>query len=119
MHIQKTIGDDPSYFDSVEVLVPQLNLNSFQRIVDLLRSESAKEHHLSFCRDEEEVPSSSVDLAIKREAIESFDHAPVPRIRLTLQPKNLGDQRPVLDQNRANLNSWRHKILSKKLAGRA
>src|SRR5437868_10861319 len=69
-HIQKTLGNDPSYFEAVEVLVPHLHQNSFQRILDLLRSESAKEHHLCFCRHEEEVPSSSVDLAIKREAIE-------------------------------------------------
>src|SRR5437660_180703 len=44
----------------------------------ILRSESTKEHHLYFCRHEEEVPSSGVDLAIKGKAIESFDHSPVP-----------------------------------------
>src|SRR5207302_569692 len=58
-HTQKTLGNDPSYFVADEVLVPHLDQNSFQRILDLLRSESAKEHHLCFCRHEEEVPSSS------------------------------------------------------------
>src|SRR6184192_3153871 len=96
-HTQKALGNDSSYFEAVEVLMPHLRQNSFQRILDLLRSESAKEHHLDFCRHEKEVPARSTDLAIKGETIEGFDYAPIPRPGLTLQPKELGYPRPLFD----------------------
>jgi hypothetical protein len=53
---------------------------------------------------------SSMDLSIERKAIETFDYAPVSRVRLALQPKNLGDQGLLLDQNSADLNFWRHRL---------
>src|SRR5712692_3400068 len=108
-HTQKALGNDCSYFEAVEVLVPHLRQNSFQRVLDLFRSESAKEHHLYFCRHEKKVPARSVDLAIKGETIEGFDHAPIPRAGLALQPKELGYQRPIFDENRSDFNGWRHK----------
>ena len=64
-HNHATLGNDSSYFEAVEVLVPYLHQNPFQRVLDLLRSKRTKEHHLYFCRYEEKVPSSRVDLAFQ------------------------------------------------------
>src|SRR5690242_910447 len=90
--------------------MPHLRQNSFQRVLDLLRSESAKERPLYFCRHEKEVPARSMDLAIKGETIGGFDHAPIARAGLTLQPKELGYKRPFFEQNRSDFECWRHKF---------
>src|ERR1043166_1473762 len=93
--------------------MPHLCQDSFQRVLDFLRSESAKEHHPYFCRHEKEVPACGMDLAIKCETIEGFDHAPIARAGLTLQPEELGYQRPFFDQNRSDFEGWRHKFSHK------
>jgi hypothetical protein len=49
-----------------------------------------------------------MDLAIESEAIQSFEQAPFPGTRLTLNPKNLVHPRPIFHQNRADLNGWWH-----------
>src|SRR5450759_2368858 len=74
-------------------------------MLDLVRPKRAKKHHLHFRRDKKEIPSRGTDLAIKSGAIERLDHAPVPRVGLTLQPKEL---RPFRHQDRADLNFLGH-----------
>ena len=76
--------------------------------MDLLRSQSAEEHHLHFRCHEKEVPARGVDLALKGEAIQGRDRAPVPCVGLIFQSQEFGHPRPLLHQNRADLNCWRH-----------
>jgi hypothetical protein len=78
-----------------------------QGVLDLGRSGSAKEHHLYFCRDEKEVPSRGMDLAIEGEAIEPTDYAPFSRAGFTLQFKEFRDPRAVFDQNGSDFYGWR------------
>src|ERR1700682_338747 len=68
-HTQKTLRNDSGNFKAIKVLVPHLPQNSLQCVLDTLRSHSTKAHHLYFCRHEKEVPSCSMDLAIKGETI--------------------------------------------------
>lgn len=69
---QEASGNDSSYFKPVEVLFFYLLQNPIQRALDLRRSQRAKEHRFDFCRHEKEIPTGSMDLAIKREAIQNF-----------------------------------------------
>jgi hypothetical protein len=76
-HAQKALGNDPSDFEAIEILFPHFSQDSLQCVLDLLCSNSAKEHHLNFCRHEKEVPAGGLDFAIKAEAIQRFELAPV------------------------------------------
>lgn len=67
-----------------------------------------QKHYLHFRRDKKEIPSRGVNLAIKSEGTERLDHAPVPRVGLTLQP---GERRPFRHQDRTNLNFFWHEGL--------
>jgi hypothetical protein len=68
-HTEKTLGDDFRDLKGIEVLPLRLCYNSLQSILDFLRFERTKEHHLYFGRHEKEVSSRGMDLAIKRETI--------------------------------------------------
>src|ERR1700736_2902172 len=115
-HTQKTPGNDPSYFEAVD-LGPHLHQNSFHCVLNLLRAERTKENDLYFRRHEKELPPCGMDLAIKGEDIQRHDQVPVPRIGLALQAKELCHQRLLFDQNRTDFG-WRHEVLSGK-TGRA
>src|SRR2546423_7920464 len=92
---KNALCNDPSDFEAIEVLHPHFSQDSLQCVLDLFRSTSAKENYLDLCRHEKEVPPCGMDLAIKGEAIQRLDQAPVPRAGLTLQSKELRHQGPV------------------------
>src|ERR1700686_3477467 len=81
-----------------------------QRVLDLLCSERAKKHYFYFRRDKKEIPSRGANLAIKSETIERLDHAPVARVRRTLQALawKAQERRPLRHQDRADLNFLGH-----------
>src|SRR5579864_2928434 len=108
-HAQKALGNDSSDFKAIKTLRLHFRENSLHRILDSGRSKSAKEHHLYFCRHEEEIPARSMDLAIKRETIQPTDYTPFSRAGLTLQPEELPNQRALFDQNGSDIYGWRHK----------
>ncbi len=70
---QKTFRNNSRDLDAIEVLLLYLPEDLLQCVLDLLRSEGAKEHHLDFSCHEKEVPSCGMDLAIKGEAIQPLD----------------------------------------------
>src|SRR6266852_8812705 len=81
-----------------------------QRVLDLLCSQRAKKHYFHFRRDKKEVPARGANLAIKSEAIERVDDAPVAGVGLTLQALAWKAQkrRPLRHQDRADLNFLGH-----------
>src|SRR5437870_4468660 len=100
---KKTLGNNSSDFEAIEVLPRHLCQDSLQCVQDSLCSKSAKERYLDFCRHKEEVPSRGMDLAIKSEAIQRLDQSPIPQARLTLEPKKFRHLGPLLHQNCADL----------------
>src|SRR3979490_163019 len=86
----KTLCHNSSYFEAIEVLRPHLSQDSLQCVLDLSRSDHPEEHHLHFRCQEKEMPTGSTDLTIKGKAIQTLEHAPLPRVRFTLQRNDLG-----------------------------
>jgi hypothetical protein len=62
----------------IEVLLSHLQQNPLQCFLDTIRRERTENSCLHFLSHEKEVPAGGMDLAIKGEAIDSLDHAPVP-----------------------------------------
>src|ERR1700682_4330656 len=95
-HAKKALGHAPSDFEAIETLPPHFSEDSLQCVLDLLCSQSAKEHHLNFCCHEKKVPAGGLDFAIKAEGVHRFELAPVPRGGFTLQPEELRHHSPLL-----------------------
>src|ERR1051326_1782911 len=109
----KILCHDAGYFHAIEVLLTYFSQDPLQRALNLRCSNRTEEHHLHLRGHEEEIPSGGMDLVVQSIAIQSRNQAPIPRVGLTLQHKNLGyARRFILDQNRADLNNWFHKRLS-------
>ena len=110
---QEALGNDPCHFETVEVLVADFRQDSLQRALNLFRTQGAKEHHLHFCCDEEEVPSGGVDLAVEGKAIEGSHNPPIFRVGIALEGKNAVEGRPFFDEDRANFGGLYHKSFAK------
>jgi hypothetical protein len=75
---QEMFSNDSSHLQAIEMLPFYLRQDPYQCVLELLRSNSAKEHYLDFWRHEKEVPSRGMDLAIEGEAVQHLDHVPGP-----------------------------------------
>jgi hypothetical protein len=108
-HTKKALGHNGSHFEAIKVLVLYLACDSFQGSLDLGRSNGAEERRLDFVSHEKEFPSRSLDLVVESKNIKRLHHPPVSEVWLALESQNLGHAgRLFADQNRSDLNDWRH-----------
>jgi hypothetical protein len=82
-------SNDSSHLQAIEVLLFHLRQDPYQCVMDLLRSNSAKEHRLDFWGHEKEVPSRGMDLSVEGETVKLHDYAPVSGARFAIQTEEL------------------------------
>jgi CRP/FNR family cyclic AMP-dependent transcriptional regulator len=89
-HAEEMSGNDRGNLKAIEVLRSHLGQNPLQRALLLRRPQRSEEHRLDFRSHEKEIPSSSMDLAIKSECIRHLDHAPLPQAGFSFKPVQVG-----------------------------
>jgi len=77
-HTKKAVLNHFRDFKAIEVLLSHLQTNPLQCFLDTFCRERTENSCLHFLGHEKEVPPRGMDLAIKGEAIQRLDQAPVP-----------------------------------------
>jgi hypothetical protein len=89
-HTEKTLCDNASHLEAIEVVSFYLLRDPYQRLSDLCRSNRTEEHHLHFASKEKEVPPGSVDFSVQSKAVKDLHHAPILEVGLNSRARALG-----------------------------
>ena len=106
-HAREALAGNRGDFQTIEILAADFRQHPFHSVSNIPCIRCAKECGPYRPREKEEVPARSMNLSIQREAIDSFNHAPVRGIRFTLNREMVSDLGKAFDQNGAGLNGLR------------
>jgi len=107
---QKMFATDSGDLEAVEILAAHSRQYPHQCCVKAGLRHGSEEPRLQFASHKKEIPARGMDLAVQVEATERLNYAPVASVGSTVDVEGPCHQRPILNENGADMNCWCHRL---------